>query len=209
MEIQPAERRRRQARREARRAILDATEAILVEEGYESLSMRRVAARCGYTVPTIYHHFGDKTGLIDELLEERFVRLLQRVQRVGRSDDPLENMLAYASAFVRFGLQHPTHYRLMMTPRQHPSEPPRSAEEARTLMEQPLHELAAVGRLYSEDAEACVQAMWALVHGLISLRTSRLDYPWSKAQVTVALEAMIRGMIRPDKDRRSRPRGNA
>ncbi len=209
MEIQPAERRRRQARREARRAILDATEAILVEEGYESLSMRRVAARCGYTVPTIYHHFGDKTGLIDELLEERFVKLLQRVQRVGRSDDPLENMLAYASAFVRFGLQHPTHYRLMMTPRQQPSEPPPSAEAARALMEQPVHELAAAGRLYSEDAEACVQAMWALVHGLISLRTSRLDYPWSKAQAKVALEAMIRGMFRPAKDRRSRPRGNA
>ena len=76
-------------------------------------------------------------------------------------------------------------------------------------MEQPVHELAAAGRLYSEDAEACVQAMWALVHGLISLRTSRLDYPWSKAQAKVALEAMIRGMFRPVKDRRSRPRGNA
>jgi hypothetical protein len=131
------------------------------------------------------------------------------VQRVGRSDDPLENMLAYASAFVRFGLQHPTHYQLMMTPRQQPSEPPPSAEQARALMEQPVHELAAAGRLYSEDAEACVQAMWALVHGLISLRTSRLDYPWSKAQAKVALEAMIRGMFRPAKDRRSRPRGNA
>ena len=169
--------------------------------------MRRVAARCGYTVPTIYHHFGDKTGLIDELLEERFVKLLQRVRRVGHSDDPLENMLAYASAFVRFGLQHPTHYRLMMTPRQQPSEPPTSAEEARALMEQPVHELAAAGRLYSEDVEACVQAMWAQVHGLISLRTSRLDYPWSKAQVQVALEAMIRGMVRPQQDRRSRRRG--
>ena len=197
MQILPAERRRLQQRREARRAILDATETILVKEGFERLSMRRVAARCGYTVPTLYHHFGDKSGLIDELLEERFARLLQRARRVRLSDDPVENMLEYATAFVRFGLQHPSHYRLMTTPREQPSQPPPSAEEARALMEQPILELAAAGRLYSDDVEACFQAVWALLHGLISLRTSRLDHPWSKAQVKVAIESMIRGMVRP------------
>ncbi len=86
---------------------------MLVEEGFDRLSVRRVAARCGYTVPTLYHHFGDKTGLIDELLEERFAKLLQRAQRVRLSDDPVANMREYASAFVRFGLAHPSHYRLM------------------------------------------------------------------------------------------------
>ncbi len=206
MQILPAEQRRLQQRREARRAILDATETILVEEGFERLSMRRVAARCGYTVPTLYHHFGDKNGLIDELLEERFARLLQRARRVRLSDDPVENMLEYATAFVRFGLQHPSHYRLMTTPRKQPSQPPPSAEDARALMEQPIHELAAAGRLYSHDVEACFQALWALLHGLISLRTSRLDHPWSKAQVKVAIESMIRGMVRPaGTDRRRDP----
>ena len=202
----PAEQRRLQQRREARRAILDATEAVLVEEGFGRLSMRRVAARCGYTVPTLYHHFGDKMGLIDELLEERFARLLQRARRVRQSNDPAQNMVEYASAFVRFGLQHPTHYQLMTTPREQPSQPPPSAEEARALMQQPLLELAAAGRLYSEDVEACFQSLWALLHGLISLRTSRLDHPWSKAQVKVAIESIIRGMVRPSSDGRKQQR---
>jgi AcrR family transcriptional regulator len=209
MNILPAERRRHQQRLEARRAILDATESILVEEGYEQLSMRRVAARGGYTVPTLYHHFGDKTGLIDELLEERFARLLQRAQRVQLSEDPVENLLRYAAAFVRFGLQHPTHYRLMMTPRQQPSEPPPSAEKTRALMEQPLLELARMGRLYSDDVMACSQAVWALMHGLISLRTSRLNQEWSKAQIEVALESMLRGMVRPAKPGSRRRRKKA
>ncbi|MCZ6569389.1 MAG: TetR/AcrR family transcriptional regulator [Deltaproteobacteria bacterium] len=206
MQPLPAEQRRLQQRREARRAILDATEAVLVGEGFERLSMRRVAARCGYTVPTLYHHFGDKTGLIDELLEERFAKLLQRARRVRLSDDPVANMVEYASAFVRFGLQHPSHYRLMTTPRQQPSQPPPSAEETRALMERPILELAAAGRLYSNDVEACSQALWALLHGLISLRTSRLDHPWSKAQVKVAIESMTRGMIRPSRDGRKQRR---
>ncbi len=67
-------------------------------------------------------------------------------------------------------------------------------------MQRPILELAAAGRLYSDDVEACSQALWALLHGLISLRTSRLEHPWSKAQVKVAIESMIRGMVRPTQD---------
>ena len=92
----PAERRRSQQREEARRAILDATEALLVEDGYEQFSMRRLAARCGYTAPSIYHHFGDKQGLLDALLEERFQRLLVRLRRVRTEGDPVDTLRAQA-----------------------------------------------------------------------------------------------------------------
>ena len=54
-QIQPAALRRSRQREEARRAILDATEAILLEDGQELLSIRKLALRCGYTAPTIYH----------------------------------------------------------------------------------------------------------------------------------------------------------
>ena len=54
----PAERRRLRQRTDAQRAILDATEALLVEDGYEQFSMRRLVERCGYTAPTIYRYFG-------------------------------------------------------------------------------------------------------------------------------------------------------
>ena len=61
--------RRRQQRDDARGAILEATESILVEEGYERFSMRKLAARCGYTAPTIYHYFDDKVRLFEALIE--------------------------------------------------------------------------------------------------------------------------------------------
>ena len=74
MEPHPSEIRRSRHREEARRAILDATEAILLEDGVELFSIRKLATRCGFTAPTIYHYFRDKDGLIDALLEERFSR---------------------------------------------------------------------------------------------------------------------------------------
>jgi AcrR family transcriptional regulator len=70
----PSERRRLQQRAEARGTILAAADALLVKDGYERFSMRRLADRCGYTAPTIYHYFGDKQGLIDAVVEGRLKR---------------------------------------------------------------------------------------------------------------------------------------
>ena len=73
--------RRERQRNQARRAILDATQAPTVEGGYEGFSMRQLAERCGYSAPTIYHYFGDKPGLISASLEEHYGRLLGRLRR--------------------------------------------------------------------------------------------------------------------------------
>lgn len=197
MDSSPSQARRSRQRREARRRILEATEALLLEDGYEAFSMRRLAERCGYTAPTIYHYFGDKPGLIDALLEERFSGLLHRIRSVARSEDPAETMRSLARAFVDFGMRNPTFYRLLMTPRSAPGEPSQAAEEARAVLEEPVHELERVGRLYSADAETTKQMVWVLLHGLIHLRLSRPDHPWSPDLVEVALESMFRGIVRP------------
>jgi AcrR family transcriptional regulator len=194
----PAEQRRHRQREEARRSILDATESLLVEEGYEKFSMRRLADRCGYTAPTIYHYFGDKPGLIDTLLDERFGRLLVRLRRVPRAPDAADNLLELARAFIRFGLRHPTHYRLLTTPRGNGATPPPSAERSREILEGPLRELHQQGRLVCADLEAVIQSLWALTHGLISLRIHRPDYPWAKDLADVGLNTFVRGLLQPE-----------
>ena len=194
--IQPAERRRLQSRAEARRAILDATEALLVEDGFEAFSMRRLADRCGYTAPTIYHYFGDKQRLIDALLDERFRVLTRSLKRAQANGDPIENLRAFSFAFARFGLRNPTFYALLSQPRPDPEVPvPPAAEEARAIMEQPLAKLAADGRL-AADLEATQQIVWAFLHGFVLLRTHRSDVLFHKDVLEVGLDALIRSLIR-------------
>ncbi len=204
----PAERRRLQQREDAQRAILDATETLLVEEGYDAFSMRRLASVCGYTAPTIYHYFGDKRGLIDALLDERVRRLLARLRRVKRSSDPVETLRAMAEAFVRFGLQNPTHYRLLTAPRPDDSPPPATAEEARAAFEQPIVELEQAGRLLWGDAEEAKQCLWVLLHGLISMQTARPDEGWSKTLLETSLDAMLTGLVGAPSRAVIRVRGN-
>lgn len=194
--LQPAQRRRMQSRADARRAILDATEGLLVEGGIEAFSMRRLAERCGYTAPTIYHYFGDKQALIDELVEERCRVLLRGLKRVAVGADAFENLLALGLAFVRFGLRYPTFYRLLSMPIDEGRTPPPSAEAARVLLQSPLVTLGAEGRVPA-GVEAASQAIWAYLHGHILLRTSRPDHPWEAGVLETGLAALLRGLVLP------------
>jgi AcrR family transcriptional regulator len=195
--ILPAERRRLQSRAETRRAILDATEALLVEDGFEAFSMRRLAERCGYTAPTIYHHFGDKQHLIDALLDERFQGLIRTLRRAQNgTQDEVATLRAFSFAFARFGLRNPTFYALLSQPRVDPDEPvPPAAEQARAMMESPLAKLAASGRL-AADLEATQQIFWAFLHGFVLLRTHRSDVLFHKDVLEVGVDALIRSLIR-------------
>lgn len=198
MEPHPSEVRRSRHREEARRAILDATEAILVEDGLEQFSIRKLATRCGYTAPTIYHYFRDKDGLIDALLEERFSRLRQRIRRVRPQPDPVDTMRELARAYLRFGLSNPEFYRLMMRgARDGRERSVRAAEDTREIMIAPIRALAAEGRLHSDDVEGVSQSFWALLHGLTALCIGNPKYAFSKNLFQVAVESMLRGIARP------------
>ncbi len=199
MDLQPAAQRRLRQREQARRAILDATQALLVEGGFERFSMRRLADRCGYTPPTVYYYFGDKQGLIDALLEERFSLLLSRVRRVPASPDPIERLRRLVLAFVRFGLKNPAHYRLLMTPRSEDEAPaPPSADKCMALFADPMGALHAEGRLHIEDLEAARQVLWVTLHGLISLRSGRPNYAWASRLESLAVDCTLRGLLGPE-----------
>jgi AcrR family transcriptional regulator len=195
MDLQPSQQRRLEQRENARRAILVATEQLLVESGYERFSMRRLSERCGYSSPTVYHYFGDKLRLIDALLEERFAVVLARLRRVAQGSDPVQNIRALASAFVRFALQNPTHYRLLSAPRDTELPMPPAAEESRALVLRPLEQLFEAGRLATRDVETAYQVVWAALHGAISLRINRPEYTWESDLDEQLMAVLCRGLV--------------
>jgi AcrR family transcriptional regulator len=192
-QISPAVRRRTRQREVARRAILDASQAIVLDGGFEALSIRRLSTRCGYAAPTIYHYFRDKPAIVDALLEERCRRLVSALRRVRRGRGPLADAHALYGAFARFGRAHPAHYRLL-TARQDPGlAPPAAFDEARALLEQPIRELDAAGQLRACSVETAAHAVFALLHGLVSLGNDRTDIAWPADLFDAALDALLRG----------------
>ncbi|MGI9592352.1 MAG: TetR/AcrR family transcriptional regulator [Myxococcota bacterium] len=191
------ERRRLQQREETRRTILDATGALLVEDGYEGFSMRRLAARCGYAAPSIYHHFGDKQSLLDAVVEERFQLVLGRRRWVRRRPDPPETVRAMMAEFVQFGLENPDHYKLLDLPRPGDPSPPPSSERVRELLHEQLEELGAAGRLASDSVDEAAQFLWCVITGLLRLQVVHSKGDWSDRLPEFGVEAALRGLVLP------------
>src|SRR5262245_7047559 len=192
-----APRPRRGPRVSTPQAVLAATEALLLEGGVDAVSIRRVSSRCGYSAPTIYHHFGDKTGLIDAVLERRFREMLERMRAVPRGDDAAAYLREMAVVFLRFALANPDHYRLLTTlrPDQREGAVP-SADAARAMVKQALGELLHQGTLATPDLEGAFQVLWSMVHGLISLHLLPGDGPLADNLVDLALDTVERGLLR-------------
>jgi AcrR family transcriptional regulator len=177
--------------------VLAATESLLLEGGVDAVSIRRVSSRCGYSAPTIYHHFGDKTGLIDAVLERRFRRMLEMMRAIPRDADAAAYLREMAIVFLRFALANPDHYRLLTTirPDQREGAVP-SAEAARSMVKEALGDLLQEGTLATPDLEGAFLVLWSMVHGLISLHLLSEEHPLADNLVDLALDTVERGLLR-------------
>src|SRR6476660_6566466 len=115
--------RRDRERLETRTKIMDAARELFGREGYEAVSMRRIADAIEYSPTAIYVHFKDKQDLLHQICQADFVALAQGVVELQKVADPIERIRRMGHAYIRFGVRHPNHYRLMfMTPVNLPRE---------------------------------------------------------------------------------------
>ena len=180
--------------RDPRREILSAASALLYEGGAEGLTIRRLAMRCGYTAPAIYQIFGDKAGLLDAILHEAIDELFERVAKLPDHGEPRERLRTQFREVVRFGREHPTNYRLIEALRPDQVPPILDVEQATKRFNEPLESMASTGA-FTLDTEVVHQALWALLHGVISLPASRPDVEWREGFEEVAFDAMLAGLM--------------
>jgi AcrR family transcriptional regulator len=101
-----------------RDAIFHAAEELLLETGYEGLSLRRLAERIGYTPTTIYRHYNDKDHLIEGMVQLGFVQFDRALRDAFNAEsDLVARQCALWRAYIRFALDHPARYRLMFMQR--------------------------------------------------------------------------------------------
>jgi AcrR family transcriptional regulator len=189
------ERRRERQRRDARRALLDATEELVIESDGTDFSIRRLGQRSGYSAPTVYHYFGDKDGLIDALLEERISRLASQLEEVASTEDPRRDLRAILLAYYAFSCGNPTFSRLMWTlSRKGESRLPPAMERVKRCIEAPLARYAEQAKLGEFDAETAGWMLWAQIYGLVSLQLMEPDRKLGMEIAERALDTLFLGM---------------
>lgn len=147
------------------------------------MGIRAVANAVGVTPPSIYLHFKDKEALLLAVCERQFQRFDEFVEAlvgdVG-DDDPGQQLAVRARAYVRFGLEHPEHYRIMFMGRGRLVRMPDTAISAASGFDHLLDNVErgmAVGVMRADDPLLVASSLWAIVHGVTSLAIAVPGFP--------------------------------
>ena len=125
---------------------------LLATEGPDAVTTRSVALAAGVQAPTIYRLFGDKSGLLDAVVEHGFASYMAR-KHLDADSDPVESLRAGWELHVGFGLANPALFRLMHTALRTPEGRAAAATGAGVLQAR-VHRVAEAGRLRVTERRA-------------------------------------------------------
>lgn len=169
-----------------RQEILDAASELFVRDGYENVSMRRIADKIEYSPTTIYIYFKDKAELLEQVCKETFARLVQKLSKITEQPgEPIERLKRGLFAYIEFGLENPHQYRatfMMPIPEGFDHEKYHQADspgmQAFAFLTRGITECIQAGKLKTMNVELAAQTLWAGIHGITSLLITHHTFPW-------------------------------
>ncbi len=93
--------------------MLQAAADLIAASPGEDIPLRAICERAGVKMPTLYHFFGSKKGLLDAVVQHGFDRYVARKDEHESTGDPIQDIREGWNAHVAFGLAHPGFYALM------------------------------------------------------------------------------------------------
>ena len=170
--------------------ILDTALHLIADEGFQNLSMRRIASRLGVTATTIYNYYSNKDELYFMIRTHGFELLYQNlVEAYNDHRTPRERLKACIQSYIKFGVEYPDYYDVMFVnknvPKYRESIGTELEDVASIDKEMGLKTLFFIARLFKElypgdhsftdeDARYSTIQLWCELNGIVSLSNSRL-----------------------------------
>jgi AcrR family transcriptional regulator len=164
-------------------ALLRAAELLLERGGPDAVTTRAVCDAANVAAPTLYHHYGDKNGLLDALVAKGVKAFLKRKQAGPDAADALADLISGWESFVEFALERPQLYRLMV---QRVGDNPQILDAAFARTDARLIRLANEGRL-ATDVQFARRSLLALSNGVTAL--------WAQGASKTEIEAVGRFLL--------------
>jgi len=200
--------RRERERAEFREEVLAAARRIVLEEGFNALTMRKIADAIEYAPGTIYLYFESRDAIAFELCRAGFESFLAALLPVKAIANPVERLRELGRRYLRFGLENPETYRLifMEDPKYASEAFQENAEADDSPGKQALALLVATfaelreRKLLDGDADpiALAETTWAAVHGVVSLKITFEHHPQTPSNELLELmtDTLVRGFLR-------------
>lgn len=166
---------------------MQTTITMLLKDGYEKFSMRRLANKIEYSPTTIYLYFKNKADLVFSVIEYAFSKFVERFEEIDRqgNNNPYENLRKGLRAYIKTALEHPQLYKIMLVIDYNfkKEECPvlqqgTMNERAFSFLQNTINECVKQEKFTEEDIAMFSQIFWTAIHGLTSLLITQPEFPW-------------------------------
>ena len=161
------------SREELREMVLSAAEQIVVEQGYQGLSARKVAAAIGYTVGTLYLVFENLDDLILHINARTLDRLHARMTEIqANAGDATDYLLQLGEVYIAFADDDPHRWAMVFEHRFSgdqvvPAWYQEKIARMFAMVEEGLEPLA--NDRTGQEITQAARALWGGVHGICIL----------------------------------------
>jgi AcrR family transcriptional regulator len=199
---------RRQVEKETiRKKIIDAASEILAKEGYENLSIRKIANSIEYSPGIIYHYFKDKAEIVASVVEEGYGRILKNIGKVPVDiENPDKAIVNGLRSYIGLMLETPQQFRaILMNDIEGVQEKVNILERGISKERKSVESLGKLvtlgikkGRFREMDVELTAQILWTSTYGLVSrlILEKNINEEQKERLINHHFEILINGLIK-------------
>ncbi|MFE7503783.1 TetR/AcrR family transcriptional regulator [Promicromonospora sp. NPDC057488] len=180
---------------DTRERLLAAAFEIATRDGVDAVSTRAVCTAAGVRAPSLYHHFGDRSGLVRAVVDAAFEEYFRSKDAATAADggDARARIAAGWDAHIGFALAYPGLYSAM-----YPTSGslPSQVERSGALLRAGFDDLEGVGALRPGiTAALATSALRAALRGVAHAVTANPDNADNVAMSAVVRDALIRALV--------------
>ncbi|TKC01744.1 TetR/AcrR family transcriptional regulator [Pedobacter cryotolerans] len=192
-----SEKRLRQ-KEQLRDSILEAAKSIILKEGWQSVSMRKIADAINYSLPVVYNHFESKDAILEEFVRQGFDLLSETVLAAkGKLLQPEEQLNEMAIAYFKFAFEQREYYQMMFGLGMPSCERVKQITEIGNFSNILIDTIKNLGN-FSDTNELILlkfHTLWSILHGLSSINMVSMTATPNEMQQRVLQDA-IKGFIK-------------
>ena len=179
---------RERAEREHR--IVAAARAIAEREGWDAVTIRRLAEEIEYSQPVLYSHFENRDAIVAAVAVEGFKDITAALRTAANGSTGRRNALKnVAMAYLAFALSRPALYEAMFVL---PTSLRFAEAGTRPELLAGFEALAAVVTPFCVDVALVTETFWAALHGLAELeRSGRIRPKARDERIALVVRAIV------------------
>ena len=184
-----AERKGRE-RAERKHRIVAAARVIAEREGWDAVTVRRLAEEIEYSQPVLYSHFENRDAIVAAVAVEGFRELTVALREAASGSTGRRNALKnVAMAYLVFARRHPALYEAMFIL---PTDLRFAEAETTPELHAAFEAIAAVVTPFCADVADVTETFWAALHGLAALeRSGRIRPGMRGKRIALVVRAIL------------------